>query len=174
MLPVVVLLLALATPVPAAYGADTMQLDASIGYGSGPNDFDAGFGFNFGGGYNLPSIDKNLQLRMEIGYFMFDRGVLGTTLDYTRMPFGFGARYYLPVADRLKLFGQATAEISVDEFDVFDAFGKRSESEVNLGATPAVGVDFALSPQLSLFGTASMHLISDSYFSMQFGTAYHF
>lgn len=174
---VLVLLLGMVTAVPAVSSAaetTPFQLDASIGYGSGPGDFDAGFGFNFGGGYMLNSIDPNLQARMEIGYFTFDRDLAGVSLDYTRMPFAFGARYYLPVAERLKLFGQAAVELSVDEFETATVFGKSSESEVNFGITPAVGLDFEISRELSLFTTASMHVISDNYFSMQFGAAYHF
>ncbi len=150
------------------------QLDASIGYGSGPGDFDAGFGFNFGAGYTLGSIDKNLQARAEIGRYGFERDFLGNTLDFTRMPFDFGARYYIPVAERLRVFGQAMFEISYDDFDTFDVFGKRSKTEVNIGVTPTAGIDFLLNDQVSVFATAGVHLISDSYFSMQFGAAYHF
>ncbi len=54
---------------------------------------------------------------MEIGYYTFDRDFVGNSLDFTRIPFAVGARYYLPVAERLKLFGQAAVEMSVDDFD---------------------------------------------------------
>ena len=139
-----VLLLGMGTAIPAVSSAAEvrpLQLDGSIGYGSGPNDFDAGFGFNVGGGYTLSSIDKNLQARLEIGYYTFSRDVLGGSLDFTRIPFAFGARYYIPVAERLKLFGQAALEVSVDDFDQLNVFfpGKTSKSEVNLGVTPSVG-----------------------------------
>jgi hypothetical protein len=174
---VLVLLLGMGTVIPtvsSAAEATPFQLDASIGYGSGPSDFDAGFGFNVGGGYTLSSIDSNLQARLDIGYYTFEQDILGDTLDFTRVPFAVGARYYIPIAERLKLFGQAAVELSVDDFDTVDVFGKRSKSEVNLGFTPSAGIDFELNRALSLFTTASAHLVSDSYFSMQFGAAYHF
>jgi hypothetical protein len=160
--------------VASAAEATPFQLDASIGYGSGPGDFDAGFGFNVGGGYTLSSIDRNLQARVEVGYYTFDRDVLGASLEFTRIPFAFGARYYFPVAERLKLFGQAALEVSVDDFDTYTVFGKGSDSEVNLGITPSAGIDFELMRELSLFASAGVHVISDNYFSMQFGAAYHF
>ncbi len=43
-----------------------------------------------------------------------------------------------------------------------------------MGLTPSAGLDFELNRELSLFTTAAAHLITDSYFSMQFGAAYHF
>ena len=174
---VLVLLLGMGTAIPTVSTAaevTPLQLDASIGYGSGPSDFDAGFGFNVGGGYTLSSIDSNLQARLEIGYYTFDRDFAGNSLDFTRMPFAVGARYYLPIAERLKLFGQAAVEVSVDDFDTYDVFGKHSKSEVNMGLTPSAGIDFGLNRELSLFATAGVHIITDSYFSMQFGAAYHF
>ena len=121
----VLVLLEMGTVPAASFAAEAtpFQLDASIGYGSGPNDFDAGFGFNFGGGYTLSSIDRNLQARAEIGYYNFGRDVLGNSLDFTRIPFDIGARYYIPVAERLKLFGQAALEMSFDDIETFNVFG---------------------------------------------------
>ena len=90
---VLVLLLGMGTAIPAASSAaevTPLQLDASIGYGSGPNDFDAGFGFNVGGGYTLGSIDRNLQARLEIGYYTFSRDVLGTTWTSPGYPLPLG------------------------------------------------------------------------------------
>ena len=151
------------------------EIDGSIGFGSGSGDFDAGFGANFGAGYMLDSIDKNLQARIDLGYYNFSRDFFGIGLDFTRMPITIGARYYFPVADQLKLFAQAGVETSLDKKDTFDLFmGKHSKSEVNLGITPGAGVDFSISPEVSAFAVASIHLISDDYFSMQFGAAYHF
>jgi opacity protein-like surface antigen len=150
------------------------EVDGSIGFGSGPGDFDAGFGFNFGAGYMLSSVVKNLQARIDIGYFTFSRDFFGSSLDFTRMPFTFSARYYFPLTDQLRVFAQAGLETSIDSKDTFDFLGKHSKSEVNLGLTPGGGIEFLVTPEIGVFAVADAHLISDSYFSMQFGAAYHF
>lgn len=159
--------LAESTTPPGSY-----EVDGSIGFGTGPNDFDTGFGFNFGGGYML---DPNLQARFDISYFDFSRNVPGTSLDYTRIPLVLSARYYVPLfGEQLKGFGQAGVELSFDSFDNMDVFGKHSKTEANLGLTPGAGVEYFFNPQLSAFALGNFHLVSDTYFAMQFGAAVHF
>jgi opacity protein-like surface antigen len=150
------------------------ELDGSLGFGSGPGDFDAGFGVNFGAGYTMNSIDKNLQARIDVSYFNFERDFFGLNLDYTRVPFTISGRYYLPLNDQLKVFGQVGIETSFDSIDRVDNFGKRSKDEVNVGLTPGAGLEFFVNPQFSVFALARVHMISSGYFSMHFGGAVHF
>jgi opacity protein-like surface antigen len=154
-----------------ADGLGDYEFDASVGPATGPGDYDGGFGINFGAGYTLRSIDKNLQARFDISFYHFNHDYPWGTGTYTRVPFLISARYYVPIADRLRAFGQAGLEVSVDNFD---NAGDQSQSEVNVGIAPGAGIEFFVNPKVSIFALALAHLISDSYFSMQFGVATHF
>ena len=169
------------TPAVFAKSAKTFgdfEVDGSFGFASGPGDFGSGYGVNFGLGAMLPEIDRNLQARADISVFDFSTtyGYLGSGYDlsYTRIPVTFSARYYFPVNPRLKAFAQAGLETSIDSFEYFAAGQRHSKSEVNLGISPGGGVEFTLNPKVSFFALGRIHIISDEYFSMQFGGAFHF
>jgi len=149
-------------------------VDASIGFATGPGAFDQGFGTNFGAGYTLRALDKNLQARIDLSYFDFSYSYLNNDLSYTRVPLTISARYYFPIRERLRAFAQAGIETSFDSYDYADIFGKHSKNEVNLGLSPGGGIDFFVVPNVSIFAVGRWHVISDSYFSMQFGGAFHF
>jgi opacity protein-like surface antigen len=155
------------------------EVDGSFAFATGPDSFDAGYGFNFGAGYLLRTIDRNLQARVDISFFNFSydywTGFGSTSLSFTRVPITVSGRYYFPINNRLKAFAQAGLETSVDSFDYIAPDGsKRSKNEVNLGISPGGGIEFNLNPNISFFVLARFHLISDSYFSNQFGIAAHF
>ncbi len=147
------------------------ELDASIGPATGPGDYDSGVGINFGAGYMLRSTDKNLQARFDISFYEFKHDFPWGSGTYTRVPFTFSARYYLPIEEKLRAFGQAGLEISIDNFDTFE---HESKSELNVGIAPGVGIEYFVNPRVSIFALGVAHLISDSYFSLQFGVATHF
>ncbi|HEX9020240.1 MAG TPA: outer membrane beta-barrel protein [Nitrospirota bacterium] len=158
-----------------AMTSKAFEIDGSFGWATGPGDFDAGYGLNFGLGYTLGQVDKNLQLRFDLSYYDFSRDVFFESLDYKRVPFTVSARYYFPIVERLAAFAQAGIETSYDSRDEFDVFGnKHTNHEVNLGVTPGGGVEFFINDSASIFAVARWHLITDSYFSMLFGGAYHF
>lgn len=154
------------------------EVDGSFAFATGPGDFGSGYGVNFGAGYMLKSIDKNLQARVDISYYDFSYTYgfgYGYDLTYTRIPVTVSARYYFPINDRLKAFAQAGLETSFDSFDYVDGFGnKHTRSDVNLGISPGAGIEFYPTPKVSIFAVGRIHMISDSYFSMQFGGAFHF
>ncbi len=154
------------------------EIDGSFGFATGPEHFDEGYGLNFGAGYMLDTIDKNLQARVDLSYFDFSYTYgfgYGYDLHYTRVPLTVSARYYFPIVNRLKAFAQAGLETSIDQFDYVDGFGnKRSKSEFNLGVSPGGGVEFFINREFSIFAVGRWHLIKNSYFSAQFGGAYHF
>jgi hypothetical protein len=45
---------------------------------------------------------------------------------------------------------------------------------VNFGITPGGGIEFQVLPDVSIFALGRIHIITDNYFSMQFGAAFHF
>lgn len=150
------------------------EVDGAFVYGTGPGDFDNGFGLNFGAGYMLNNI-KNLQARVDLGYFLFDRDVANTNVDFTRVPLAVGARYYFPMQDKMNLFGEAAVEASFDDSEFVDILGvKHSESEVNWGVTPGAGAEYFIQDSMSLFALGRFHIVSDDYFTLHFGAAYHF
>src|SRR5574337_156169 len=145
------------------------EIDGSFGFATGPGDFDSGPGFNFGAGYMLGSVD-NLQGRIDVGLYTFDRNFAGSTLNFNRVPLVIGARYYFPVSEPFRLFAQAGIETSFDSFDELTAFGfKQSKDEVNLGFTPGGGAELFVNPDLSIFALGRIHLVTDHYASLEFG-----
>lgn len=158
--------------------AGDFSVDGSFGFATGPGSFDQGFGVNFGAGYMLKGIDKNLQARVDLSFFDFDYDYWGGgnayNLSYTRIPLTVGARYYFPIIERLSAFAQVGLETSYDSFDYYANGEKHSKSEVNLGVTPGGGAEYFFTRNASAFALARVHIITDNYFSMQFGAAFHF
>jgi len=150
------------------------EVDGSFGLATGPGSFDGGPGINIGAGYMLTSIDKNLQARVDLSYYDFSSTYWIYDISYTRIPVTVSARYYFPINDRLKAFAQAGIETSFDSFDHPVGVVKQSKSEVNIGLSPGGGIEFSVAPQVSIFALGRAHVIADSYFSMQFGAAFHF
>lgn len=120
-------------------------------------------------------VEKDLQARVDITFLSFD-GPFSTT--YSRVPVTVSARYYMPTDQTVKLYGQGGLEMSFDKVEMavpwfFPGF-KTSESSINLGLVGGVGVDVAISPQLSFVADARLHVITDYYFTLQGGVAVHF
>ncbi len=158
-----------------AASSDTgdIEVDGSFAFGTAPGSYDSGYGINAGAGYMLNSIVKNLQARIDVGYYDFST----SGLSYTRVPITVSARYYFPISDQLKVFAQAGVETSNDykEYYIYYPFPyTQSKSQVNIGISPGAGVEFYLNPQISVFMLGRFHPVTDSYVSMQFGAAYYF
>ncbi len=159
--------------------AGPIELDGGFTFGTGPGDFGSAVGFNFGGGYMLDAV-PNLQIRADLSYYDFSRTVF-SNLSYTRIPITVGARYYFPINDRLKAFAQAGLETSFDKIETvvflpgfFGGFVTQSSSEVNIGISPGGGIEFFITPQVSIFALGRIHIVADDYFSLNFGAAAHF
>jgi hypothetical protein len=151
--------------------AGNVEVEGSMAVATGPGSYDSGFGVSFGAGYALSDIDRNLQARFDFSYFSFKKDYSWGSGTYTRVPFTVSARYYAPVFDKLRVFGQAGVETSMDTFD--DA-GHHRNNEVNIGLSPGAGIELIVNPNLSFFAQARAHFISDSYVSMHFGVASYF
>lgn len=158
----------------AGPGSGDIEVDGSFGFGTAPGSYDSGYGLNVGAGYMLNGITKDLQGRIDVGYYNFGTG----DLAYTRIPITVSARYYFPLSDQLKVFAQAGVETSNDYKEYYIAYTpflvKQSKSEVNIGVSPGAGVEFYINPQVSLFMLGRFHAIKDGYVSMEFGGGFHF
>lgn len=179
------LLLGMASGALAAKG--DKELDFGLGFSTGPyGDSDLGWGLNFGGGYEFHQIsatrNDTLQLRGDIGYNSWSGSVLGRDFDFSRVPVSVGCRYYYPIKQvkNLRVYGQASLELSFDSIDVpfinplSLTFDKHSEDETNFGVTPGVGVEYLLDKNIFVQAEMKEHLISDPYFTMQGGIGFRF
>lgn len=157
------------------YGKGMFELDGAFAFGIGSGPLNNGGGVNLGAGYMLSSIDRNLQARIDLSYYDFSTDFMGSDLSYTRLPITISARYYLPINKRLKAFVQAGIETSFDSSESYDfTVNKHTDNDVNFGISPGGGIEFYLSPEVGIFALGRIHIITDDYFSMQFGAAFHF
>ena len=154
------------------------EVDASLVWASAPaSGFDSTIGLCIGGG---TMVDKDIQARVDLTFLTWSESFFGADLDYSRTPITVSGRYYVPMEQNdLKVFVQGGLELSFDKVEVampdfFGGYVKASESDVHLGITPGAGLDFAIAPQLSIVADVRWHIITDSYFTLQAGVAYHF
>jgi opacity protein-like surface antigen len=158
-----------------------LEVDASLVLASAPaSDFNTTLGLTIGVGKMLPQIDKNLQGRVEISYFSWSASEFGVDVSYTRVPIGAGARYFIPTQDpKLKAFVQGMLELSFDKVEAavsIPPFGavKSSASETRLGLVPGAGIEYMVQPNLGITADFRVHIITDSYYTLGAGMAYHF
>ncbi len=150
------------------------EADASFVIGTGPDGFDAGVGFCVGAG---TIIAPNLQIRGDLTVVKFSKDVpwWWGTLDYTRIPLTFSARYYIPSSEDVKVFVQGGFEISFDHMDVVTPSGwETTDNEVNFGITPGAGVQIGIAPQLDFVADVRYHIIDHDYATFQAGIAFKF
>lgn len=169
--------LGLTVPAFAKEGRSDVEVDGSVVLATAPaSGFDTGFGVTVGVGAMLPQIDKNLQGRFDLSYFTWSDSQFGIDVSYTRIPFLFSGRYYVPARDnRLRVYVQGGLELSYDKVEVATPFfGKASATETRIGLVPGAGIEYKLSPTLGFVADARWHIITDSYLTVQFGLASHF
>ncbi len=152
-----------------------VEVDGSLAMASAPaSGFDTGFGVTFGFGTMLK---KDLQGRVELSYYEWSATEFGVDVTYKRVPVDIGGRFFLPTqSGNLKVFVQGMLEVSFDTVEVsnFPFSGTASESETRLGLVPGAGIELKINPRLSFVADARWHIITDDYFSLQAGLAYHF
>jgi hypothetical protein len=152
-----------------------VEMSGSLAFATGPDVFDDGYGLNFGAGYMMKDISPDLQGRVDISYFLFDRDVPTGNVDFTRIPVAVGGRYFFPAGENMNLFGEAALEVSFDDAEYVDVLGvKHSETDTNWGVTPGIGAEYFINSNTSLFALGRYHVITDDYFSAHFGAAFHF
>ena len=157
-----------------------VEVDGSVVLATAPaSGFDTGFGITVGAGAMLPQIDKNLQGRIDLSYFTWSDSQFGIDVSYTRIPFLFSGRYFVPTRDnRLKVYVQGGLELSYDKVEVatpaFFGTGKASATETRIGLVPGAGIEYKITPTLGFVADARWHIITDSYLTVQFGLASHF
>ena len=157
----------------AAGAAGGIGIDLSGNWASEPS---GGFGDTFGldlglnvdfrkFGVNLESKNLDLLGRVSLGYYDWDKGAPGTTLDYQRIPFFLGARLQTSLAPQIKFYGQLGLEFSFDDKDSYTGIPgfKQSDSELNVGLTPGIGLLFPISNTFYAAIRFDYHIISDDY-----------
>ncbi len=156
------------------------EFDFSVVLASSPaSGFNDGVGMTFGLGMMLPQFDKNLQGRIELSYFSWSASEFGVDLTYKRVPIDFAGRYFIPTQNsNIKFYLQAGLELSYDEVEaaVPTPVGTvtSSSNDFNFGIVPGAGIDVKLSPNLDFVSDVRVHIITDSYATLQAGIAYHF
>lgn len=148
------------------------EIDASVVYAfecSDCTDLGGAVGFNLGGGYEMMD---NLQGRLDVSYYKYsDSGV-----DVTLVPIILGLRYYMPVQEGLRVFGQGGLELNMAK----GSGGDITENKTLFGFTPGVGIAFQINPQVGIVADARYHILqkwddaSANNFSLQAGVSYKF
>lgn len=154
-----------------------IEVDASLVTASSPaSGFDSATGIAFGAGMLLPQVNKDLQARVEFSYFSWSTSQRGVNINYNRFPIAFGGRFFLPSQNiTLKLYAQGMLEISFDSAETVDpGLAKKSHGNTHLGIVPGAGIEYRINPNLGLVSDVRMHLITDGYYTVQVGLAYHF
>ncbi len=180
----------------AASALLTLSLAATSFAAMGDKEIDFGLGFateaysgsgtglnlSVGGGYELLKISAikggTLQVRGDIAYNRWSDDAFGTDLTFTRIPVSGAARLYVPVANQLRLFGEAGLEISFDSAEVavptIFGGGKVSADETNVGMLFGGGLEYTLAPKVFLNGALRIHAIDSSYLNGSVGIGFKF
>ena len=154
-----------------AGAAGGIGIDLSGNWASEPS---GGFGDTFGVelgvnvdfrkfGVNLESKNLDLLGRVSLGYYDWDKTQSGFNLDYQRVPLFLGARLQTSLAPQIKFYGQLGLEFSFDDKEYVNAFGKQSDSELNVGVTPGIGLLFPITNTFYAAIRFDYHIISDDY-----------
>ena len=154
-----------------ADAAGGIGIDLSGNWASEPSGgFDDTFGVEFGLNADLKSLGldvntKNMEVqgRIGLGYYDWDRNADGTNLDYQRVPLFLGARVLTPLAQQVRLYGKLGLELSFDDKETFNGNVKQSDSELNVGLTPGIGLLFPISDSFYAAIGLDYHIISDDY-----------
>jgi hypothetical protein len=112
---------------------------------------------------NIDSKNLDLLGRVSLGYYDWDKTQNGFNLDYQRIPLFLGARLQTSLAPQIKFYGQLGLEFSFDDKEYVNSFGKQSDSELNVGLTPGIGLLFPISNSFYAAIRFDYHIISDDY-----------
>jgi len=156
-----------------AGAAGGIGIDLSGSWASEPSSgFDDTFGIGFGLnvdfrqlGLNVNANNMEFQGRISLSYYEWDQSAPGTTLDYQRIPLFLGARVLTSLSPQVKLYGQLGLEFSFDDKDSYTGIPglKQSDSEVNVGLTPGIGLLFPISNSFYAAIGLDYHIVSDGY-----------
>lgn len=152
------------------------SVNVGLNFGSEPvSGFGSTTGFSIGGGYE---IEDNMQIRGDISFFSWEQSAGGIDLKYARTPITISGRQYLPLQEGLRAYGQFGVEYSLDTVEVainwFGTTTKAEASENHFGITPGAGIEYAITPQISVGAEAMYHIITDPYFTLGINAGYHF
>lgn len=139
------------------------SVNAGVGFGTSYGGRGTGIGFSAGAGYE---ILNNTQVRGDFAlyHYSYDFGFGGATLN--RLMFSVGGRQYIPLQHKLKAYGQAGLLLAVNSTS--------GASSSNIGIDPALGVEYAVTPKISVGAKATYYIVSGSFFALQATAGYHF
>ena len=151
------------------------EVDVNVGFDTETaSGIGSGFGGSIGGGLEMIDVSAvkggTLQVRGDIGYNKWSKG----PLKYTRIPVSVGARLYVPMADKLRVYGEGSLELSIDKAEVAFLGSTASASENHFGISPAAGVEFAVTPTINVGASVKYHIITDGYLSASVGVGFKF
>jgi hypothetical protein len=155
-----------------AGAAGGIGVDLSGNWASEPSSgFDDTFGVELGMnvdfkkfGVNIDSKNLDLLGRVSLGYYDWDKSQSGFNLDYQRIPLFLGARLQTSLAPQVKFYGQLGLEFSFDDEETYNSFyGVQSDSDLNFGVTPGIGLLFPISDRFYAAIRFDYHIISDDY-----------
>lgn len=143
--------------------------DVSVVYGTA--SYGNGTGASLGNEWKL---DETLAFRTDISYIPF-----GAEGNYTRAPLGIGLKLYFPYAERFRGSFQLGGEVSFDSWEyvyTVPGFGSKKiqENKTRFGVTPALGTEFDLNNDISVFFDVREHFIEDKYDSVSLGLKYRY
>jgi opacity protein-like surface antigen len=160
----------------SAPNGSMFEVDVSGLWSSAPT---AGFSNSYSGSFGLGMMlnqAKTLQGRIDYSPMQWDHDAVAGNLHYKRQSFIVSSRYYIPTySEKINFFGQVGIEISSDRIDSFTpSFAVQTTSETNTGITPGLGIEFSLGPSLGFVISGRYHIITDKYFDLMAGLAFHF
>lgn len=144
---------------------------ATLGLGMG-----ADFGwtlFSKGSGTRADNYLKNIKFRADMHYYTWDDTVAGVDVEYNRIPFFVGGRYFFPISGMNKagweVFGEAGLEVSFDEVEVVNALGQKvSEDDTNGGVSIGGGIRYNFTDKVFAGISGRHHIITDDYTTLDF------
>ena len=151
------------------YAGTGRSTDVSVVYGTA--SYGNGTGASLGNEWKL---DETLAFRTDISYIPF-----GAESNYTRVPIAVSLKLYFPYAERFRGYFQLGGEVSFDSWEytyTLPGFGstKIQEDKTRFGVTPALGTEFDLNKEISIFFDVREHFIEDKYDSVSLGLKYNY
>lgn len=171
--------MAFALVIPAAVSfaqGGAAALDISGNYATEPaGGFGGTAGIEIGGIVDFDRLGVDIRMenvrtaaRAAFGYYDWDDSVSGVDISYRRIPFFLGGRFIVPIAAPFLAYGDLGLEVSFDRKEGVSSGNRVSDSEVNLGLRPQIGIIYPVSDRSTLGAGIAWHVVSDPYLTLGF------
>lgn len=157
-----------------AYAQGEVSLDVSGNYASEPaGGFGGTAGVEFGGNVDFGRLGMDVKIenvrsmaRAALGYYDWEDSVSGVDISYRRIPLFLGGRFVLPITSPFRVYGDLGLELSFDRRESAPGGVKKSDSDVNIGLRPQVGIIYPLADRATVGAGLAYHLVSDPYLTL--------